>query len=94
MKRNKSLGKGLDALIKTEDESLGTMLKDKKVEEVIREVKNNPRITLWSMRAAAVLRYLKKTKPGFSISKEASTLIEKAIKDKYPDIWRLFSKLE
>lgn len=46
------------------------------------------------MRAAAVLRYLKKTKPGFSISKEASTLIEKAIKDKYPDIWRLFSKLE
>lgn len=42
MKRNKSLGKGLDALIKTEDESLGTMLKDKKVEEVIREVKIIP----------------------------------------------------
>lgn len=57
---------------------------------VISDVKKNPRITLWSSRSAAVLRYLKKTQPEFSISKEASKLIEDAVKEKYPEIWDLF----
>jgi hypothetical protein len=51
------------------------------------EVRKNPRISLWSAKSAAVLRLLKKTKPEFSISKEASALIEDAVKDKYPDLW-------
>ncbi len=62
------------------------------VERVMLEVGKNPRISLWSARSAAVLRYLKNTKPAFSISKEASALIEAAVKDKYPDLWDLFEK--
>lgn len=60
------------------------------LEEVMAEVAKNPRISLWSAKSAAVLRYLRKTKPAFSISKEASALIEEAVKDKYPDLWELF----
>lgn len=60
------------------------------MDSVVLEVRKNPRISLWSARSAAVLRYLKNTKPAFSISKEASSLIEEAVQQKYPDIWELF----
>ncbi|CDG66140.1 MAG: hypothetical protein PWQ15_22 [Methanobacterium sp.] len=62
------------------------------VENVIMEVRKNPRISLWSARSAAVLRYLKNTKPAFSISKEASALIEEAVQQKYPEIWEMFEE--
>ena len=65
-------------------------VEDTLVENVILEVRKNPRISLWSAKSAAVLRLLKKTKPEFSISKEASDLIEDAVKDKYPDLWEVF----
>lgn len=57
---------------------------------VVLEVRKNPRISLWSAKSAAVLRFLKNTKPAFSISKEASALIEEAVQQKYPEIWELF----
>ena len=60
------------------------------VEEVKAIVDKNPRITLWSSRSSAVFRYLRKTEPEFSISKEASLLIEEAVAKKYPEIWALF----
>ena len=63
---------------------------DVHVEEVKEIVKKNPRITLWSARSSAVFRYLRKTEPEFSISKEASTLIDEAVSKKYPEIWELF----
>lgn len=62
------------------------------IDEVIQIVDKNPRITLWSSRSAAVLRYLRKTEPEFSISKEASTLIDEAVSKKYPEIWELFNQ--
>ena len=34
--------------------------------------------------------YLRKTEPEFSISKEASKLIDDAVSKKYPEIWELF----
>lgn len=67
--------------------------KEEKLVEVIETVENNPRITLWSARSAAVLRYLRKTEPEFSISSEASNLIDAAIAEKYPEIWTLFNNL-
>jgi hypothetical protein len=67
-------------------------LNEKIIEEVLLEVRKNPRISLWSARSAAVLRFLKKTKPEFSISNEASHLIEAAVKDKYSDIWEMFEE--
>lgn len=65
---------------------------DKIVDAVLLEVHKNPRISLWSAKSAAVLRFLKKTKPEFSISNEASLLIEEAVKDRHPDIWKIFEE--
>ena len=62
------------------------------IDEVTQIVDKNPRITLWSSRSAAVLRYLRKTEPEFSISREASTLIDEAVSKKYPEIWELFNQ--
>ena len=75
---------------------VGSLLSEKEeklVDEVIETVEKNPRITLWSARSAAVLRYLRKTEPEFSISSEASDLIDAALDEKYPEIWTLFNHL-
>lgn len=76
------------------EEGLQTLQEIKIQEEHVAEVKEivdkNPRITLWSSRSSAVFRYLRKTEPEFSISKEASLLIEEAVAKKYPEIWALF----
>ena len=56
------------------------------ISEALVDAKQNPRITLWSPRSAAVLRYLRKTKPEFSISEEAGLLLEEAIKERYPEL--------
>jgi hypothetical protein len=76
------------------EESIQTPQEIKIQEEHIAEVKEivdkNPRITLWSSRSSAVFRYLRKTEPEFSISKEASILIDEAVAKKYPEIWALF----
>ena len=76
-----------------EETSFLSEKEEKLVYEVIETVENNPRITLWSARSAAVLRFLRKTEPEFSISNEASNLIDEAIAKKYPEIWTLFDHL-
>ena len=68
-------------------------IQEEHVDEVKQIVEKNPRITLWSSRSSAVFRYLRKTEPEFSISKEASILIEEAVSKKYPEIWALFKDL-
>ena len=73
-----------------ESESLNA--DEKIIEAVLVEVHKNPRISLWSAKSAAVLRFLKKTKPEFSISSEASLLIEEAVRDRHPEIWKLFEE--
>lgn len=65
-------------------------IRQEHIDEVKQIVDKNPRITLWSSRSAAVFRYLRKTEPEFSISKEASVLIDEAVAKKYPEIWELF----
>lgn len=82
-------GEEIDKKIDT-DKALN--LNNEIVEEIISEIKKNPRISLWSAKSAAVLRYLRKTEPEFSISNEASILIENAVKEKYPEIWELFEE--
>lgn len=64
------------------------------IAEVLDIVDKNPRITLWSSRSAAVFRYLRKTEPEFSISREASILIDESVSKKYPEIWDLFEDLK
>lgn len=76
------------------EEELNLTDKEKEnIEEVKKIVRKNPRITLWSSRSSCVFRYLRKTEPEFSISKEASTLIDQAVSEKYPDIWKLFEDM-
>ncbi len=76
------------------EESVQDSQEAQKQKEHVAEVKEivdkNPRITLWSSRSSAVFRYLRKTEPEFSISKEASILIDEAVSKKYPEIWALF----
>ncbi len=84
----------MEATIKENDvDVLLSEKEEKSLCQVIEIVESNPRITLWSAKAAAVLRYLRKTEPEFSISNEASQLIEDALADKYPEIWTLFDHL-
>jgi hypothetical protein len=58
----------------------------------IREADKNPRITMWSPVSTAMLKYLRKTIPEFSISEEASILLEDAITRKYPDLYEGLKK--
>ena len=74
---------------------VGSLLSEKEeklIDEVIETVEKNPRITLWSAKSAAVLRYLRKTEPEFSISSEASDLIDAAIAEKYPEMLKSILK--
>ena len=59
----------------------------------LEEGKKNPRVVVWSPKSSVVLRILKKTIPEFSISHEASKLLEEAIKEKYPEIWRIVENI-
>lgn len=80
---DESSGEGLQSLQEIK-------IQEAHIAEVKEIVDKNPRITLWSSRSSAVFRYLRKTEPEFSISKEASLLIEEAVAKKYPEIWALF----
>ncbi|HIH72489.1 MAG: ATPase AAA [Thermococcales archaeon 44_46] len=100
MKKKKALGRGLEAIISEpmptlevpSKEEIKGEINEEALERSLQEALKNPRITLWSPEAAAVLRYLRKTIPEFSISNEASKLLEKAIKEKYPEIWDIVKK--
>lgn len=102
------LGKGLDALIQKPEKSPKKpeketqfktennnryVLSDEEIQEIKDKIEKNPRISLWSVKSAACLRYLKKTTPEFSISNEASLILEEAIAEKYPEIWDIFEDL-
>lgn len=86
------ISKGI-SISKDSQEDVHDVKIQENVAEVLEIVNKNPRITLWSSRSAAVLRYLRKTEPEFSISKEASRLIEDAVAREYPEIWTLFEDL-
>lgn len=53
---------------------------------------SSPRVTVHSPLTSAVLRYLKSTRPGFSMSEELRLIIEEAIRRKYPSISELVAR--
>lgn len=85
--------KQLTSIKETEIKKEEVVKADDKLEKIKKEVEKNPRISLWSLKSAACLKYLKKTIPEFSISNEASLLLDEAISSKYPEIWELFDDL-
>jgi len=99
--KEKRLGRGLDAIIpraegepqeRAEASEAGeremSSIDEAALEAAVRDAEHNPRLTLWSKESAAVLRYLRKTTPEFSISKEAAKALEEALKNKYYDVWK------
>ena len=49
---------------------------------------NRQSIAIWSPKISAVMWYLKKTTPEFSISEEARTILEQGLEKKYPELFR------
>jgi len=47
---------------------------------------NRQSIAVWSPKISAVMWYLKKTTPEFSISDEARTILEEGLEKKYPEL--------
>lgn len=99
----KALGKGLNSLFPSKETNNPNIASDNrkeiqeeflepKIQEAIKEAKMNPRISLWSLKSAALLKYLRKTTPEFSISEEAARLLENAIREEYPDKYDYITK--
>ena len=49
---------------------------------------NRQSIAIWSPKISAVMWYLKKTTPEFSISEEARTILEEGLEKKYPELFQ------
>ena len=49
---------------------------------------NRQSIAIWSPKISAVMWYLKKTTPEFSISEEARVILEKGLEKKYPELFQ------
>jgi hypothetical protein len=49
---------------------------------------NRQSIAVWSPKISAIMWYLKKTTPEFSISDEARTILEGGLEKKYPELFQ------
>ncbi len=49
---------------------------------------NRQSIAIWSPKISAVMWYLKKTTPEFSISEEARKILEEGLEKKYPELFQ------
>ena len=49
---------------------------------------NRQSIAIWSPKISAVMWYLKKTTPEFSISEEARMILEEGLEKKYPELFQ------
>ena len=56
------------------------------------EAQKSPKITVFSPKVAAVLRYKQLTTIRYSFSTEARERLEQAVKDAYPDLWEAMEK--
>lgn len=60
--------------------------------EAIRLAEEEPRITFVSTKVKAILIYLRRTVPDVSASKITAEIVEDAVKQKYPELWRRLSQ--
>ncbi|MEI2760946.1 hypothetical protein [Methanothrix soehngenii] len=86
--------KGLDS----KDKGLGPKAKSlnlKALGEAVEGANSNRQsIAIWSPKISAVMWYLKKTTPEFSISEEARTILEEGLEKKYPELFRKVKREE
>ena len=80
--------KGLDL----KDKGLGSKAKSlnlKALGEAVEGANSNRQsIAIWSPKISAVMWYLKKTTPEFSISEEARVILEDGLEKKYPELFQ------
>ena len=80
--------KGLDS----KDKGLGPKAKSlnlKALGEAVEGANSNRQsIAIWSPKISAVMWYLKKTIPEFSISEEARVILEEGLEKKYPELFQ------
>ena len=80
--------KGLDL----KDKGLGSKAKGlnlKALGEAVEGANSNRQsIAIWSPKISAVMWYLKKTTPEFSISEEARVILEDGLEKKYPELFQ------
>jgi hypothetical protein len=60
--------------------------------QALAEAKESPKITIFSPKVAAVLRYKQLTTIRYSFSTEARERLEQTVKDAYPDLWEAVEK--
>ena len=58
------------------------------LQKAMEEAEAKSKITFWNPTVSAVMRYLQLTTVRYSMSKNASTLLEKAVKRAYPEIYK------
>jgi hypothetical protein len=80
-KRLSSKDKGLNLKVET--------LSLKALGEAVKGANSNRQsIAIWSPKISAVMWYLKKTTPEFSISEEARAILEEGLEKKYPELFQ------
>ena len=62
------------------------------LDQALAEAKGSPKITVFSPKVAAVLRYKQLTTIRYSFSTEARERLEQAIKDTYPELYEAVEK--
>ena len=87
--------KGLESNVKgldSKDKGLGSKSKGlnlKALGEAVEGANSNRQsIAIWSPKISAVMWYLKKTTPEFSISEEARAILEEGLEKKYPELFQ------
>lgn len=70
-------------------ESKAKCLNQKALGDAVKGANSNRQsIAVWSPKISAVMWYLKKTTPEFSISDEARTILEEGLEKKYPELFQ------
>ena len=65
------------------------MLKPKGLGEAVEGANSKKQtIAIWSPKISAIMWYLKKTTPEFSISDEARIILEEGLEKKYPELFQ------
>jgi membrane-bound lytic murein transglycosylase B len=62
------------------------------LDQALAEAKESPKITVFSPKVAAVLRYKQLTTIRYSFSTEAREKLEQTIKDAYPELYEAVEK--
>lgn len=98
---NAIFGDKVDSSVQVEPEATKIKTTPKKEVESDMEIKRrvlekaitNPRAMLYSEIGSAVLNYFRETTPKFSMSAEASRLVESAIQQEYPELYNEFKAM-